>query len=82
MQHKTHVGANIYVEDSEKHVLEYRRAGGEVIIFTNSTNRGLTGLRADNWARVEEIVMDRFTKWEAHRPRVVTSDLGDSERDP
>ena len=47
MQHKTHVGANLYIEDSERHVVEYRAAGSEVIIFTNSTNRHLEGLRAD-----------------------------------
>ena len=35
MQHKTHVGANLYIEDSEKHVVEYRAAGSKVIIFTN-----------------------------------------------
>jgi hypothetical protein len=67
MQHKTHVGANLYIEDSEKHVKEYRRAGNEVIIFTNSTNRHLDGLRADNWADVEAIVMDRYEAWKKAR---------------
>ncbi|MEM7387480.1 MAG: hypothetical protein AAF514_21285, partial [Verrucomicrobiota bacterium] len=37
MQHKTHVGADIYIEDSESHILDYRNAGSEVVIFTNST---------------------------------------------
>ncbi|MGQ0809734.1 MAG: 5' nucleotidase, NT5C type [Nitrospiraceae bacterium] len=63
MQHKTHVGANLYVEDSEKHVLEYRAAGSECIIFTNTTNRHLSGLRADNWEQVKDIVLDRYTTW-------------------
>ena len=52
MQHKTHVGANLYLEDSEKHITEFRAANSEAIIFTNSTNRGLSGLRANNWREV------------------------------
>jgi hypothetical protein len=63
MRHKTHVGANLYIEDSERHVVEYRAAGSEVIIFTNSTNRHLEGLRADTWSGVEKIVLDRYGKW-------------------
>ena len=63
MQHKTQVGANLYIEDSEKHVVEYRAAGSEVIIFTNSTNRHLPGLRADSWSKVERIVLDRYGEW-------------------
>lgn len=67
LQHKTHVGANLYVEDSEKHITEYRKAGRECIIFTNSTNRRLEGLRADTWEQVVEIVLDRYGQWKAAR---------------
>lgn len=65
MQHKTHVGANLYVEDSEKHIREYRHSGNECIIFTNSTNRHLDGLRANNWKEVQEIVLDGYERWKA-----------------
>ena len=41
MQHKTDVGANIYIEDTEKNIKEYERAGKKVIIFSNSTNSHL-----------------------------------------
>jgi 5'(3')-deoxyribonucleotidase len=68
MQHKTHVGANLYVEDSEKHVLEYRKANSEVIIFSNSTNRDLTGMRADNWDEVQKIVLERYQQWLIKHP--------------
>jgi 5'(3')-deoxyribonucleotidase len=67
MQHKTEVGANLYIEDSEKHILQYRKAGSEAIIFTNSTNRHLPGLRADNWTEAEGIVLERFRKWRANQ---------------
>jgi hypothetical protein len=66
MQHKTHVGANLYIEDSEKHIVEYRNAGSEVIIFTNSTNRHMEGLRANNWKEAEELVLERFARWTHH----------------
>jgi hypothetical protein len=64
MQHKTHVGANLYVEDSEKHIVDYREAGSEVIIFTNSTNQHMQGLRADNWKQVEQTVLERYGQWQ------------------
>ena len=67
MQHKTSVGANLYIEDSEKHILDYRKAGSEVIIFTNSTNKHMNGLRANNWKQVEEVVRDRFNKWKVNQ---------------
>ena len=64
MQHKTHVGAHLYIDDSEKNVLELRNAGQEIIIFTNSTNTHMDGLRANTWHDVEQIVMERFEKWQ------------------
>lgn len=64
MQHKTHVGANLYIEDSEKHILEYRSAGSEVIIFSNSTNLHMDGLRANRWSEAEDLVRARFEKWQ------------------
>ena len=67
MQHKTHVGANLYIEDSEKHILDYRRAGGEVVIFSNSTNKHMDGLRAHSWKQVEEIVLERYAQWKSAR---------------
>jgi len=63
MQHKTHVGANIYIEDSEKHILEYQQADSDVIIFTNSTNKDVVGLRAESWSEVETLVLERYESW-------------------
>ena len=75
MQHKSHVGANLYVEDSEKHIREYRNTGSECIIFTNSTNRHLDGLRADNCREVQGIVLDRYARWKAaHTSRLSEQD--------
>jgi len=63
LQQKAHVGANIYIDDGERNVIELRNAGQKVIIFTNSTNRHLEGLRADTWLEVEEIVMKDYAEW-------------------
>ncbi len=60
MQHKTDVGAHIYIEDSEKNIKEYERAGKKVIIFSNSTNMHIEGLRVHKWEDVYQIVMDDY----------------------
>ena len=66
MQHKTHVGANIYIEDSKKHIKEYQNAGSDVIIFTNSTNKHVEGdLRADTWEQAKDIVLGKYHLWKS-----------------
>lgn len=57
---KTHVGADIYIDDAEKNITELSQAGQKVIIFSNSTNLHLKGLRAGTWEEVEHIVMEDF----------------------
>ncbi len=64
---KTHVGAHIYIDDAPKNIEQLRQAGDQVIIYTNSTNRHLDGLRADNWDTVEEIVRKQLAMWEQHQ---------------
>lgn len=68
MRHKTHFGANLYVEDSEQHINEFKAANSDVIIFTNSTNRGLSGLRSNNWREVKNIVLKRYLLWQTSHP--------------
>jgi beta-phosphoglucomutase-like phosphatase (HAD superfamily) len=59
------VGAHIYIEDSEKNIRALRDAGHKCIIFTNSTNRHMEGLRANTWDEVEEIVREEYASWRA-----------------
>jgi hypothetical protein len=59
MEDKTAAGAHLYIEDSPTNIQRLRDLALEVIIFTNSTNRDLPGLRANSWAEVERIVLDR-----------------------
>ncbi len=63
LQQKADVGAHLYIDDSEKYIRMLVDAGHETIIFTNSTNRHLPGLRANTWLEVEEIVMKKLEAW-------------------
>jgi 5'(3')-deoxyribonucleotidase len=70
MQHKTDVGAHLYIEDSPHNVLDLREAGQEVIVFTNSTNRHIASPRANSWTEVEPLVMQCLQRWRTdHAPR-------------
>jgi len=67
MQEKAAVGADLYIEDSP-HIIERLRAEGQdTIIFTNSTNEDLLGLRADSWKQVVEIVLKQKEAWQESR---------------
>ena len=58
MKAKDAVGADLYVEDSPSNVERLRAAGNEVIVYTNSTNRSLSGPRANSWEEVEAQVLE------------------------
>ena len=59
MEEKASVGANLYVEDAPRNVELLRADGNEVICFANSTNRAVTGLRAETWDDVAKIVLEK-----------------------
>jgi 5'(3')-deoxyribonucleotidase len=63
MADKGAVGADLYIEDAPKNVKELRALGHPTIVFTNSTNRDLDGLRADDWREAEKLVLEEFGKW-------------------
>jgi 5'(3')-deoxyribonucleotidase len=63
MADKGAVGAHVYIDDSPDNIIRLREAGCRTIIFSNSTNRSLEGLRAENWLQVERIVMDAMEEW-------------------
>jgi 5'(3')-deoxyribonucleotidase len=60
---KVAVGADLYVEDTPDNVLALREVA-ETIVFTNSTNREIDGPRADDWEKVEMLVLERKAHWE------------------
>jgi 5'(3')-deoxyribonucleotidase len=65
MQNKDKVAANIYIDDSPENILKLRGEGVSVIIFSNSTNAGLDGQRAENWEEVGRLVLAAKAAWEA-----------------
>jgi len=63
MNDKGAVGAHVYIDDTPDNILSLRKQGCKTIVFTNSTNRGLPGPRADTWTDVERIVMESREEW-------------------
>ena len=63
MKDKAAVGADLYIEDAPGNVEALRANGHPTIVFTNSTNVGLSGPRADSWEEVERLVLQEFKKW-------------------
>jgi len=63
MADKGAVGAHVYIDDSPENINSLRKLGCNTIIFTNSTNRALPGLRANDWFEVEKIVMEAREEW-------------------
>jgi 5'(3')-deoxyribonucleotidase len=63
MKDKGAVGAHVYIDDAPENILNLRKLGCNTIIFSNSTNRHLPGLRAENWFDVERLVMEAREEW-------------------
>jgi 5'(3')-deoxyribonucleotidase len=64
IREKWHIGADIYIDDAPDNIQKIQSLNRDCIIFTNSTNTHLKGLRANTWLEVEEIVMDRYKNWQ------------------
>ncbi|MDR2344406.1 MAG: 5'-nucleotidase [Spirochaetaceae bacterium] len=63
MKDKGAVGAHVYIDDSPANIEALRKIGCRCIVFSNSTNRGVSGPRADNWCDVENLVLLARDKW-------------------
>ena len=65
MKDKAAVGADLYIEDAPDNIKKLQSDGHDTIIFTNSTNRDLDGLRGGSWEEVERIVIEKIGEWAA-----------------
>jgi 5'(3')-deoxyribonucleotidase len=63
MNDKVAVGAHVYIDDAPSNINQLRGQGCKTIVFSNSTNRGLPGPRADNWQEVERLVLEAREEW-------------------
>jgi 5'(3')-deoxyribonucleotidase len=63
MKDKGAVGAHVYIDDAPRNIETLRANGCNCIVFSNSTNRGLRGPRADDWYEVENLVLRARDEW-------------------
>jgi 5'(3')-deoxyribonucleotidase len=63
MNDKGAVGAHVYIDDAPENIISLRNNGCKTIVFSNSTNRRLSGPRAANWEEVERMVMETREEW-------------------
>ncbi len=63
MKDKAAVGADLYLEDTPSNIEKLQAKQLDVVIFSNSTNRGVHGTRAESWDDVERLVMERLSTW-------------------
>ncbi len=73
---KPQVEADAYIDDAPHNITALRDAGNTVIIFDQPYNQQLEGLRADDWAEVEEIVSELASKKRAVQPQLPGIDAG------
>jgi 5'(3')-deoxyribonucleotidase len=64
MADKGAVGAHVYIDDSPANVIRLRDNGCKTIVFSNSTNRQISGPRANDWREVERMVMEAREEWQ------------------
>ena len=63
MKDKGAVGAHVYIDDAPENIINLRKQGCNTIVFTNSTNRDLSGPRANNWLEANHLVMEAREEW-------------------
>ena len=64
MADKGAVGAHVYIDDAPANIERLRDQGCKTIVFSNSTNRGIPGPRAETWQEVEQLVMESREEWQ------------------
>jgi 5'(3')-deoxyribonucleotidase len=63
MKDKGAVGAHVYIDDAPRNIEMLRANDCNCIVFSNSTNGGLRGPRADSWYEVENLVLRARDEW-------------------
>lgn len=69
MKAKGAVGADLYIEDSPSNIVALQKAGKNVLIFTNSTNKNVAGERANDWIEAEQKVLEKVAEWKAQNSK-------------
>ena len=66
MKEKEQVGADIYIEDAPKNIVNLRSKGLFTICFANSTNKDVKPPRARNWDEVYSLIHDHVRQKKAN----------------
>ena len=64
MADKGAVGAHVYIDDAPANIQRLREQGCKTIVFSNSTNKEISGPRAENWQEVEQLVLESLDEWQ------------------
>jgi hypothetical protein len=64
---KASVGCDIYIDDSPGNIAALRKAGNDAITFTQEFNKGLPGLRANNWDDAADLIETKLNEQKAFR---------------
>ena len=67
MKDKPAVGADLYIEDTERNIVALRAGGHPTIAFGNVTNIGFPGVRLNDWLEVEQVVRNEHRRWRSNR---------------
>ncbi len=73
---KPQVEADVYIDDAPHNIDALRGTGNPAIVFDQPYNQDLTGLRANTWAEVEEIVLEIASQKNAVQPQLPGIDAG------
>ncbi len=60
---KEEVGADLYIEDTQKNVEALRAQGKQVIVHGNSTNREVASPRSEDWDEIGRLVLEARAVW-------------------
>jgi 5'(3')-deoxyribonucleotidase len=63
MKDKAAVGADLYIDDTRQNIEALRADGHPTIVYTNTTNLGISGPRANNWDEVATLVLQYRERW-------------------
>ena len=63
MNDKGAVGADLYIDDAPQNIEALRANNVRTIVYSNSTNVGVPGPRADNWQQVYDMVLAAKDEW-------------------
>ena len=63
LRDKTLLGADLFVDDSEKNIDALRAAGKDAVCFGNVTNRHVAPPRFESWLEIEAYIVAKHDQW-------------------